>query len=153
MSDELDTMGPVDYIVVEFPGEDVPKDVLPRLVDLVDQGTVRILDIAFLRKEADGSVIGLEVTELGGDEVDVRVFEGASSGLLGDEDMDEVAAVIEPGRSAAIVLYENLWAIPFTSALRRAGAEMVASGRIPVAVLLDALDEVEGAETAKPVDV
>jgi hypothetical protein len=141
-------MGPVDYIVVEFPDGKVPKDVLPRLVDLVDQGTVRILDIAFLRKEADGSVIGIEPSELGEGEPDVRVLEGASSGLFGDDDVDEVAAVIEPGRAAAIVLYENLWAIPFASALRRARAELVASGRIPVAALLDALDAVETTEPA-----
>jgi hypothetical protein len=145
----MDTMGPVDYIVVEFPDTKVPKDVLPRLVDLVDQGTVRILDLAFLRKEADGSVAGLEVRELGEGEMDLRVFEGAASGLFGGDDLNEVAAVIEPGRAAAVVLYENLWAIPFASALRRAGAQLVASQRIPVAALLDALDAVEA---AKPVD-
>lgn len=150
MSDELDVMGPVDYIVVEFPDTTVPKDVLPRLVDLVDQGTVRILDVAFLRKEADGSVVGLDIGELSGGAVDVGVFEGAASGLVGSEDRDEAAAAIEPGRAAMVVLYENLWAIPFASALRRARAELVASGRVPVAALLDALD---AAEAAKPVDV
>jgi hypothetical protein len=150
MSDELDTMGPVDYLVVEFPDARVTGDALARLVDLVDQGTVRILDLVFLRKEADGSVIGLEVADLDGDgELDVRVLEGVGSGLVGRDDMDEAAAVIEPGSAAAIVLYENLWAIPFASALRRAGAELVASGRIPVAALLDSLDAVEA---AKPVD-
>lgn len=145
----MDTMGPVDYIVVEFPDTKVPKDVLPRLVDLVDQGTVRILDLAFIRKAADGSVTGLEADELGEGELDVRVFEGAASGLLETDDLDEVAAVLEPGRAAAVVLYENLWAIPFASALRRAGAQLVASGRIPVAALLEALD---AADAAKPVD-
>jgi uncharacterized protein DUF6325 len=149
MSDEMDVMGPVDYIVVEFPDTSVPKDVLPRVVDLVDRGIVRILDLAFVRKETDGSVVGLEIGETGDGEVDVRVFEGATSGLMGSEDRAEAAAVIEPGRAAMVVLYENLWAIPFASALRRSGAEMVASGRIPVAALLDALDT---AETSKPVD-
>ena len=149
MRDQMDTMGPVDYIVVEFPDTKVPRDVLPRLVDLVDEGTVRILDLAFLRKEADGSVTGLEVRELGEGEMDLRVFEGAASGLLGGDDLNEVAGVVEPGRAAAVVLYENLWAIPLASALRRAGAELVASQRIPVAALLDALD---AADAAKPVD-
>jgi uncharacterized membrane protein len=149
MSDVLDVMGPVDYIVVEFPDANVPKDVLPRLVDLVDQHTVRILDLAFLRKETDGSVIGLDVTELGDDEVEARVFEGAPSGLVGADDMDDIGAVIEPGRAALVVLYENVWAIPFASALRGAGAELVASGRVPVAALLDTLDEVDA---ARPVD-
>jgi hypothetical protein len=150
MSDELDVMGPVDYIVVEFPDTTVPKDVLPRFVDLVDQGTVRILDLAFLRKEADGSVVGLEIGELSDGEVDVRVFEGAASGLVRSEDTNEAAAAIEPGHAAMVVLYENVWAIPFASALRRARAELVASGRVPVAALLDALD---AAEAAEPADV
>ncbi|QYN40317.1 DUF1269 domain-containing protein [Pseudonocardia sp. DSM 110487] len=143
-------MGPVDYLVVEFPDARVPGEVLQRILELVDRGTVRILDLAFIRKEADGSVTGLEVTDLDGDgELDLRVLEGATSGLVADDDLDEAAAAIEPGTAAAIVLYENLWAIPFVSALRRAGAELVASGRIPVAALLDALDVVEG---VKPVD-
>ena len=145
----MDVMGPVDYIVVEFPDEEVPKDVLPRVVDLVDQGTVRILDLAFLRKGTDGSVVGLEIGETGDGEVDVRLFDGAASGLMASEDRNEAAGVIEPGHAAMVVLYENVWAIPFASALRRSGAELVASGRIPVSALLDSLD---AAETAKPVD-
>ncbi|MFC5231243.1 DUF6325 family protein [Pseudonocardia zijingensis] len=145
----MDVMGPVDYIVVEFPDGKVPKEVLPRVVDLVDQGTVRILDLAFLRKEADGSVVGLEIGETFDGEMDVRVFDGAASGLMGAEDRAEAAGVIEPGRAAMVVLYENLWAIPFASALRRSGAELVASGRIPVAALLDALD---AADADHPVD-
>jgi Family of unknown function (DUF6325) len=150
MGDELDMMGPVDYLVVEFPDARVPGDVLRRILDLVDRRTVRILDLAFIRKEADGSVTGLEITDLDGDgELDLRVLEGATSGLVARDDLDEAAAAIEPDRAAAIVLYENLWAIPFVSALRRAGAELVASGRIPVAALLDALDAVE---EIKPVD-
>jgi hypothetical protein len=147
MSDELDMMGPVDYLVVEFPDARVTGDALPRLVDLVDQGVVRILDLVFLRKEADGSVVAVEVADLDGDgALDVRVLEGVASGLVGREDMDEAAAVIGPGSAAMIVLYENLWAIPFATALRRAGAELVAGGRIPVAALLDSLDAVEAGE-------
>jgi hypothetical protein len=93
---------------------------------------------------------GGRVTDLDGDgELDLRVLKGATSGLVAHEDLSEAAAAIEPGSAAAIVLYENLWAIPFVSALRRAGTELVASGRIPVAALLDALDAVE---EVKPVD-
>jgi hypothetical protein len=150
MSDETESMGPVDYIVVEFPDARVTGDALPRLVDLVDRGVVRILDLVFLRKEADGSVIGMEIADVDGDgELDLQVLEGAASGLVGREDLNEAASVIEPGSAAAIVLYENLWAIPFASALRRAGAELVASGRIPVQALLDSLDSVEA---TAPVD-
>jgi Family of unknown function (DUF6325) len=149
MSDETHTMGPVDYLVVEFPDARTTGDALPRLVDLVDRGIVRILDLVFLRKEADGSVAGIEVADLDGDgDLDLRVFEGATSGLLGRDDLDDAASVIEPGSAAAIVVYENLWAIPFASALRRVGAELVASGRIPVQGLLDALDAAEAAAPA-----
>lgn len=151
MDRELDSMGPVDYLVVEFPDARVTGDALPRLVDLVDRGVVRILDLVFLRKEPDGSVIGMEIADLDGDgELDLRVFEGAGSGLVGRDDLDEAAAVIGPGSAAAIVVYENVWAIPFSSALRRAGAALVASGRIPVHALLDALDALDAVEAAAP---
>jgi hypothetical protein len=95
-------------------------------------------------------VTGMEIADLDGDgELDLRIFEGAASGLVGRDDLDEAAAVIAPGSAAAIVVYENVWAIPFASALRRAGAELVASGRVPVNALLDALDAVE---VTAPVD-
>ena len=150
MSDEMDSMGPVDYLVVEFPAARVTGEPLARLVDLVDQRVVRILDLVFLRKEPDGSVVGMEIADVDGDgELDLLVLEGATSGLIGSEDLDEAAAVIEPGSAAAIVIYENVWAIPLATALRRAGAELVSSGRIPVAALLDSLDAVEAGE---PVD-
>ena len=148
MSDEPE-MGPVDYLVVEFPDGRRTGDALPRIVDLVDGGLVRILDLVFLRKKADGSVVGVEIADLDGDgELDMRVLEGAASGLVGPEDMDDAASVIAPGSAAAIIIYENLWALPFATALRRVGAELVASGRVPVAALLDSLDSVDaGAET------
>jgi len=143
-------MGPVDYIVVEFPDARVTGDVAPRLVELVDRGVVRILDLVFLRKEPDGSVIALELADVDGDgELDLRVLEGAASGIVSGDELYDAATVIEPGSAAAILVYENLWAIPFASALRRAGAELVASGRIPVPALLDALD---AAEATTPVD-
>jgi hypothetical protein len=150
MTDEMDSMGPIDYLVVEFPDARVTGEPLARLLDLVDGGVVRLLDLVFLRKELDGSVIGTEIADLDGDgELDLRILEGASSGLVGRDDIDEASAVIEPGSAWAIVLYENVWAIPLVSALHRAGAQMVSSGRISVPTLLDALDAVE---TAEPVD-
>lgn len=149
MGDDLDVMGPVDYIVVEFPDARIPGDVLQRILDLVDQGTLRILDLAFIRKETDGSVTALGVADLDGDgELDLLVLEGATSGVVARDDLDDAAGAIEPGSAALIVLYENLWAIPFATAARRVGAELVASGRIPVGALLDALDAVEGVEPA-----
>jgi Family of unknown function (DUF6325) len=147
--DEVDTsgaMGPIDYLVVEFPGNRMTGEGFPLLVDLVDRGLIRILDLTFIRKDVDGSVIGLEIGDLTGDgELDLAVFEGASSGLLGQDDLVEAAAALEPGNSAGVLIYENLWAAPFAAALRRGGAELVASGRIPVPVVLAALDAAEAA--------
>jgi hypothetical protein len=136
-------LGPIDYLVVEWPAGKQPSgEGLPLLVDLVDRGIIRVLDIAFVRKEDDGTVVGLDLTEFDGDPV-LTVFEGASSGLLGDEDYREAGAALEPGCSAALLVYENTWAAPFASALRRSGAQLVANGRIPVNALLAALDELE----------
>jgi hypothetical protein len=144
MGDDLDQMGPIDYLVVEFPGNKLTGEAFPLLVDLVDQGLVRILDLVFVRKDTDGSVAGLELKDLDGDgELDMSVFEGASSGLLGDEDIQEAGNVLMPGSSAGILVYENLWAAPFAAAVRRSGGQLVASGRLPVQAVLAALDAVE----------
>jgi hypothetical protein len=141
MTDELDEMGPIDYLVVEFPGNRMTGEGLPLLVDLVDRGIIRILDLQFIRKELDGSVSGLEIADLDSDgKLDLMVFEGASSGLLGKDDVADAASVIEPGSSAGILVYENVWAAPFAAALRRGGGQLVASGRIPVQALLAELD-------------
>ncbi len=143
MNDTDVELGPIDYLVVEWPAGKQPSgEGLPLLVDLVDRGIIRVLDIAFVRKEDDGTVVGLDLTELEGDPV-LTVFEGASSGLLGDDDYTEAGAALEPGCSAALLVYENTWAAPFATALRRSGAQLVANGRIPVNALLAALDELE----------
>jgi uncharacterized membrane protein len=142
----IDEMGPIDYVVVEFPGNRMTGEAFPLLVDLVDRGLVRILDLVFVRKDTDGSVVGLELKDLDADgELDLTVFEGASSGLLGDDDIQEAADVLEPGSSAGILVYENVWAGPFAAAIRRSGGQLVASGRIPVQAVLAALDAVESA--------
>ncbi|MFB6679869.1 DUF6325 family protein [Streptomyces sp. NPDC057684] len=146
MNDEVEELGPIDYLVVEFPGNRMTGEGLPLLVDLVDRGLIRILDLTFVRKEEDGSVSGLEIADLTGDgELDLAVFEGASSGLLGQDDIEEAAKALEPGSSAGVLVYENRWAAPFAAALRRGGARMVASGRIPVPAILAALDSTETA--------
>jgi hypothetical protein len=152
MGDDLDEMGPIDYIVVEFPGNRMTGKAMPLLIDLVDRGLIRIIDLVFIRKELDGSVIGLAAADIDGDgELDPVVFEGASSGLLGADDVDEAATVLEPGSSAGILVYENVWAAPFARELRRSGGQLVASGRIPVQAVLAALDAVEPtADVAAP---
>jgi Family of unknown function (DUF6325) len=144
MTDDLDHLGPIDYLVVEFPGSRMTGEAFPLLVDLVDRGLIRILDLAFVQKDLDGSVAGIALTDLDGDgQLDLAVFEGASSGLLDSEDLEEAGSVLEPGSSAGVLVYENVWAAPFASALRRSGGQLVASGRIPVQAVLAALEATE----------
>src|SRR5690349_15313314 len=131
--------GPIDYLVVEFPPGTRTGEGMPLLLDLVDRGLIRILDLVFVAKADDGTVTVLELADVDGDgELDLMVFEGASSGLLGRDDVDEAGAVLDPGTTAAVLVYENVWAAPLANALRRGGAQLVAGGRIPV-------DEVEAA--------
>ena len=139
-------MGPIDYLIVEWPGRQPTGEALPHLIDLVDRGLIRILDLAFIAKGEDGSVAALEIADLG-DEIDVfAAFEGASSGLLGDDDIEEAGDALEPGTSAALLVFENRWAAPFATAVRRSGGQLVASGRIPVQDVLAALDAAEASE-------
>ncbi len=140
MNDTDIELGPIDYLVVEFPGNRMTGEGLPMLVDLVDRGIIRILDLVFIRRDEDGSVAGLSLHDLGAEGVDLSVFEGVSSGLLDADDLAEAASVVEPGSSAGILVYENSWAAPFATALRRGGAQLVATGRIPVNAILAALD-------------
>ena len=149
MTDDLDEMGPIDYIVVEFPGSKMNGEAFPHLVDLVDRGIVRILDLVFVTKDLDGSVKGIAIADFDDDgELDLAVFEGASSGLIGDDDIEEAGGILEPGSSAGILVYENVWAGPFAAAVRRGGGQLVASGRIPIQAMLAAL---EAADAADPV--
>jgi len=136
-------MGPIDYLLVEWPGKQPEGEIAPYLVDLVDRGLIRILDLVFLAKGEDGSIAAMEIADVGGEVAELAIFEGASSGLLDDEDIDEAGTALEPGTSAALLVYENTWAGPFAAAVRRSGGQLVASGRIPVTDLLAALDAVE----------
>jgi Family of unknown function (DUF6325) len=138
--DDFDTMGPVDYLVVEFPHRKTPGQGLPIFVDLVDRGIIRVLDLVFIRKEDDGSVRRVAVAELG---PDLAVFEGASSGMLDDADIDEVAAAIGLDSAACILVYENRWAAPLARAMRIGGGQLVASERLPIQAILGALDATE----------
>lgn len=139
---ELDEIGPIDYIVVEWPDKQPTGEAIPHLLDLVDNGTVRILDLMFVTKDEAGNVAVLDINELG---ETFAVFEGASSGLLGDDDVQEAAGVLDPGTSAAVLVWENRWAAPFAVALRKSGAQLVASGRIPVQELVAALETADAA--------
>jgi hypothetical protein len=147
-ADELEEMGPVDYLLIEWPGRQPTGEAAPIIVDLVERGIIRVLDLAFIAKAEDGSVGGLEIRELGQEVEELKVFEGASSGLLSDDDHAEAAKALEPGTSAALMVFENRWAAPFASAVRRSGGQLVASGRIPVQAVLAALEAAEGAGAA-----
>lgn len=147
VAEPLDELGPVDWIVLEFPGSRFKGEIAPALADLVDRGIVRVLDLILMKKDEDGSVDFFELsdlddTELGG----LRTYETALAELLSAEDVERVAAAVEPGSSAALLVWENSWAAPFGSAVRRAGGQLAASGRIPVQAILAALeaDEAEG---------
>jgi len=141
MADDNATMGPVGYLVVEFPPSEPTGRGLAALIDLVDRGIIRVLDLVFARKDEDGTITVIDVTDIDGDgELDMAVFQGASSNLLDDGSVDEAGAALAPGASAAILLYENSWAIPFVTALREGGAELVAAGFIPQNELAAALD-------------
>jgi hypothetical protein len=142
-------MGPVDYLVIEFPAGYPTGENLPLLLDLVDRGLIRILDLVLVKREYDGSMTLLALADADGDgEWDYSVFEGVSTGVLGQDDIDEAGQALEPGHSAAILVYENTWAAPLAVALRRSGAQMVAGGRIPVQALLASLDATESGATA-----
>ena len=145
MSDSDIELGPIDYLVVEWPSDKPPNgEAFPLLVDLVDRGLIRILDLAFIAVDSDGTVAGVDFQDLDLDGTpELSVFEGASSGLLGEEDYTEAAQVLEPGTTAALLIYENTWAAPFATALRKNGAQLVASGRLPVNAIIAALDEAE----------
>lgn len=147
MSDTDVELGPIDYVVVEWPADKQPTgEAFPYLVDLVDRGLIRVLDLAFVNKGTDGTIVGLDLQDFAVDgDPQLTIFEGASSGLLGDDDREEAGNAIEPGCSAALIVYENTWAAPFATALRHSGAQLVATGRIPVNALISALDELEGA--------
>jgi Family of unknown function (DUF6325) len=147
VSENETELGPVDYLIVEWPpGKEPTGEGLDEIVRLSDLGIIRVLDLAFVTKGEDGTVAGLAIADIDGDgQLDLAQFEGASSGLLGQDDYDEASAALEPGASAAILLFENRWAAPFVAAMRRSGAQVVANGRIPVDALMATLEEIESA--------
>ena len=143
-AEQLAEMGPIDYVVLEWDGDQpVTGEVMALLLGLVDRGVIRILDLAFLVKADDGSVAALDLAELAQKDGGLAEFVGASSGLLGQDDLEEAATALEPGTIAGVLVWENRWAAPVAVALRRSGGQLVASGRIPVQALLAALDATE----------
>ena len=143
-TEQLQELGPIDYIVLEWAGDQpVTGEVMPLLLDLVDRGVIRILDLAFLIKAEDGSVAAIDLAEVAAKDTGLAEFEGASSGLLGQDDLEEAATALEPGTVAGVLVWENRWAAPVAVALRRSGGQLVASGRIPIQAIVAALDALE----------
>jgi hypothetical protein len=140
---DAEQLGPVDYVLIEWSDRQPNGEIAPLVLDLVERGLIRLLDVALIAKHEDGTIAGLEASEIGQEAAQLRVFEGASSGLLTQDDIGEAAAALEPGASAALLVYENRWAAPFAAAVRETGGELVASGRIPAPALLAALEEAE----------
>lgn len=132
-----EAIGPIDYLVVEWPSQQPNGEALPHLVELVDQGLIRIIDLAFITKAEDGTVARINVDELG---AEFEVFSGAASDLLDEGDIGEAAGALEPGTSAAVLLWENRWAAPFAEALRGNGAQLVARGAVPIDALIETLE-------------
>ena len=147
MADDIEEMGPIDWIVIEFEGAPTGAAAAYRR-DLVERGLVRILDLVLVNKAADGTVTLMEMADLDGDgELDLAVFEGIRSGLLGEEDAAEAAEALAPDTSGVLLVYENTWAAPFATAVRKAGGQLVASGRIPIQAILAGLDALEADDT------
>ena len=138
-------VGPIDFLAVELPGAKLQGRGLAALVDLTDRGIIRILDVAFLGKDENGAAYAVDIADI--DAADAfGVFDGASSGLLREEDLAEAASVLEPGTTAAVLVWENRWAAPVAVAIRKSGGQLVASGRIPVQAIIASLDALEAGD-------
>ena len=147
MAAQEEELGPVDVMVIGFPqGAPMTGEAIPLLVDLVENGIVRVLDVMFVSKGEDGSFEGFGATNLSDMGVgDMTVFEGASTGILGQDDVSEAASALEPGEAAVLLMYENRWAAPFANAVRRNGGVLIANQRIPIQEVEAALDAAEAA--------
>lgn len=146
--DEIQEMGPIDWLLIEFDRPLTGRAAGP-LLDLVERGLIRILDIMFIRKLSDGSVQAIEISEFPGDEaVHIDVFDGLSTGILGEEDLAAAGQALEVDTRAIMLVYENSWAAPFAIAVREAGGFLVDQGRIPVQSIVAALEELDALEAA-----
>ncbi len=145
MESNDETFGPIDVVLIGYPpGAPMTGEAVPVLLDLVDRGIIRVLDALFVQKQQDGTFSGFDLADVDEDTAgDLTVFSGATTGLLGDDDIALAAAEIEPGSAAVLLVYENRWAAPFISAVRRNGGVVIGNERIGVQDLLAALDAAE----------
>lgn len=145
--EEVDELGPVDYVVLEFPGPKFTGEIAPALRDLVDRDLVQVLDLLVIKKEQDGTIDAFELSDLEDTEIgELRTHEADLAMLLSEDDVTALAAAIEPGSTAAVLVWENSWAAPFASAVRHSGGQLVATGRIPIQALVAAVEADEAAD-------
>ncbi|MGX7678378.1 DUF6325 family protein [Jatrophihabitans sp. DSM 45814] len=144
----LDELGPIDYVIVEFPAgaSNFTGEMAAELLALVDAGTIRVIDILILTKNADGSVDAVDLSELD-DLGELEVLAADLAELLAAEDVDNLAAAMEPGSTAGVLVWENLWAAPFAAAARRSGGQLIADGRIPLQAIIASIEADETSET------
>ena len=145
----LDQLGPVDYVVVEFPAgaSNFTGEMAEELVGLVNSGTIRLIDVLILTKSEDGTVDAMELSdieELG----ELRALEAQLAELLAEEDVENLAAAMDPGSTAGVLIWENLWAAPFAAAARRSGGQLIATGRIPIQAIIASIEADQATATA-----
>jgi hypothetical protein len=141
MTAPVSELGPVDWIVVEFPGNKFNGAIAPHLMDLVDRGIIRVLDLLLLTKDAEGVVAGFELADLDNGEIgQLRTYEAELAMLLSEDDVASIAEAVDPNCTAAVLVFENTWAAPFASAVRQSGGQLVAAGRVPIEALLAAIE-------------
>jgi hypothetical protein len=144
----LDELGPVDFVIVEFPAGTAhfTGEMADELIKLVDAGTIRIIDIIVLVKDEDGGVEAMELADL--DQLGpLQVLETELAELLAEDDVEHLAAAMDPGSVAGVLIYENIWAAPFASAARRSGGQLIANGRIPIQAIIAAIEADADLET------
>jgi uncharacterized membrane protein len=146
---ETEAHGPVDFVLLEFPVEGLTGRASEEMVKLIEQGVIRLFDLLVILKNQDGSVEVLELADPSGPGAAFSYFDGARSGLLGDDDIAEAAAAVQPGTVAALIVYENTWAAPFVAAVRDSGGELIASTRIPAPDVMEALEALEAQDAAQ----
>jgi Family of unknown function (DUF6325) len=141
-----DVHGPIDFVLLEFPGDRFTGAAANELMSLIERGIIHLYDLLIIRKDEDGTFSGINLDDVTADDVGgFTAFAGARSGLLGDDDLSQAAEAMKPGAVAALIIYENAWAAPFVAAARQSGGQMVASARIPAQDVVNALDQLEAA--------
>ena len=137
----LDQLGPVDYVVVEFPAgaSNFTGEMAEELVRLVNSGTIRLIDVLILTKNEDGTVDAMELSDI--DELgELQALEAQLAELLAEDDVENLAAAMDPGSTAGVLIWENLWAAPFAAAARRSGGQLIATGRIPIQAIIASIE-------------